>query len=171
MPYTTSELIAGSLKNLFAIMSIILCVARAHEPHGVVFFIPSPFMTPSLWPRLSSACKALFDASRRTYAYTGYVGGFWIPWDTLAPNALHVKPWPWVRLMRQADARNCAPAGCLRASSKGCSVSKNIRARRQANRDYSNGLLDTQDGPTARYRACRNNEERLIRRAGIAVLL
>src|SRR5262245_14122926 len=76
----------------------------------MVLCIPSPFMPPSLWPRWSSACEALFYSLRRTYADTGYVGGLVIPWNTLAPNDLHVKPWPWARLVHQADARICAPA-------------------------------------------------------------
>ena len=60
----------------------------------------------------------------------------------------HVKQFHWARRASQAGSQDLITRGVSFFEPKGCNVSKNIRERRQANRDYSNGFFDTEDGST-----------------------
>jgi hypothetical protein len=61
----------------------------------------------------------------------------------------HVKLFLWARLASQAGAQDLVTRVVSSFEDKRCRESKNIRGRGQANRDYYNGLFNTQDGPTA----------------------
>ena len=63
----------------------------------------------------------------------------------------------WARRASQAGAQDLITRVVSSFKGERCRESKNIRARRQAHRDYSNGLFDTQNGPQRAYPACRNN--------------
>jgi|SRR5215510_2446987 len=61
----------------------------------------------------------------------------------------HVKQFHWARRASQAGSQDLITRGVSFFEPKGCNESKNIRERRQVNRDDSNGLFDTEDGSTA----------------------
>jgi hypothetical protein len=64
-------------------------------------------------------------------------------------DSTHVKPFYWARLASQAGSQDLITRVVSSFEGQRCRESKNIRERRQVNRDYYNGLFDTQDGPTA----------------------
>jgi len=74
----------------------------------------------------------------------------------------HVKQFHWARRASQAGSQDLITRGVSFFEPKGCNVSKNIRERRQANRDYSNGLFDTEDGSTASISRLSKNRRILL---------